>query len=167
MRRRNLTRCIPAVSLLSLSVTNCDTTPDDPEQTLEGSWKATIVRGEDFPIAGKEYSGSGEYQEYTGYSRTEALLNLYGGTTGYLDRVNTFITALSRTVIETRRVYTAKVIEDMRPSYRIRLTRTLNYGPANVLYLNCTQSDNTLECDEEISEASELEDTTWQFTRGE
>lgn len=164
MRKPKLTRCIPAVSLLSLSVTGCDTS-DEPEDTatIEGQWRAVEVRGQDFPIANKEYSGYGEYQEYTGYSRTVASLTLYSGQSGYFDRLNTFITALSKTEVKTRRVYTAKVIEDLRPSYRIRLTRSEEFGTATVLNLNCTVAADTLSCDEEIDDPEV--DNSWQFSR--
>lgn len=163
MRRRIITRSIPAVSLLSLSLTGCDSA-EDPQtaETLEGSWSATVIRGDDYPIAAKQYDNYSE--EYTGYGRTVGSLTFYTPTSGYFDRIFTFITALSQTEVEKRRVYTATIERDMRPNYRIRLTRTQNFGGSAILNLNCTVALDVLSCAEEDPDG-ELESTTWEFTR--
>lgn len=162
MRRRIITRSIPAVSLLSLSLTGCDSA-EDPQtvETLEGSWSATVIRGDAFPVAEKQYDYN---DEYAGYGRTVGSLAFYTPTSGYFDRIFTFITALSRTEIETRRVYTATIELGMPPNYRIRLTRSQQYATSTVLKLNCTVALDVLSCEEEDPEG-ELVSTTWEFTR--
>jgi len=162
MRRRIITRSIPAVSLLGLSLTGCDSPEEEPQQveTLAGSWSATEIRGDAYPIAAKQYNGD----EYAGYGRTIGALTFYTPTSGYFDRIFTFVTALSQTVVETRRIYTATIEQDMRPDYRIRLTRFHHPGGSTILNLNCTVALDVLSCTEDDPDG-EFESTIWEFTR--
>lgn len=120
-------RSIPLAAALGLSLTSCG--PDDP--SIVGTWDATEVDGQKFPVVQDGYD--------TDYTYTSSLfLVIKDDLTGTLTSRES-ITDNGKPVDSYEYSYSVAVDDDDAPTYKLNI-------PDGELALICTLSGSALDC---------------------